>query len=106
MCIVLVPGVLQESQQWEVYPEGPAGCPDAESPEVSSASSGTDGEWLHGFKVSSNKLRERSVVQRKHGDSDEMTEPDSWSDVLHASNGFSLQLSWNIQGLQSYFRTP
>lgn len=35
-----------------------------------------------------------------------MTEPDSWSDFLRTSNGFSLQLSWNIRGLQSYFRTP
>lgn len=43
MCVVFVPGVLQESQQREVYPEGPAGCPDAESPEVSPASSGADG---------------------------------------------------------------
>ena len=40
MCIVFVAGVLKESQQWEVHSEGPAGCPDAESPQVPSTSSG------------------------------------------------------------------
>lgn len=37
-----VTGVLQKSQQWEVYTEGPAGRPDAESPQVPSPSSGTE----------------------------------------------------------------
>lgn len=37
-----IPGVLQKSQQWEVHPEGPAGCPDAESPQVPSPSTGKD----------------------------------------------------------------
>lgn len=40
MCIVFVPGVLKESQQWEVYTEGPASCTDAEGPQVPSAPSG------------------------------------------------------------------
>ncbi len=39
-CIVFVSGVLKESQQWEVYAEGPAGCPDAENPQVPSTASG------------------------------------------------------------------
>lgn len=39
MCIVFA-GVLKESEQREVYTEGPAGCPDAESPQVPSTSSG------------------------------------------------------------------
>lgn len=43
MCVyVFVAGVLKESQQWEVYTEGPAGCPDAESPQVPSTSSGRE----------------------------------------------------------------
>lgn len=37
---VFFAGVLKESQQWEVYAEGPAGCPHAESPQVPPASSG------------------------------------------------------------------
>lgn len=39
---LFVPGVLQKGQQWEVYSEGPAGRPDAESPQVPSASSGRE----------------------------------------------------------------
>lgn len=40
MYILFVPGVLKESQQWEVYTEGPASCTDAEGPQVPSAPSG------------------------------------------------------------------
>ena len=40
MFILFVTGVLQEGQQWEVYTEGPAGRPDAESPQIPSPSSG------------------------------------------------------------------
>lgn len=42
LCVVCFPGVLKESEQWEVYTEGPASCPHAEGPQVSSTSSG---EW-------------------------------------------------------------
>lgn len=38
MCVV--PGVLKESQQREVFAEGPACCPDAEGPQVPSTSAG------------------------------------------------------------------
>lgn len=32
--------MLEESQQREVFTEGPAGCPDAEGPQVPSTSAG------------------------------------------------------------------
>ena len=37
MCL---PGVLKESQQWQVYTEGPARRPHAEGPQVPPTSSG------------------------------------------------------------------
>lgn len=40
LCIVSVAGVFQAGQQWEVHTEGPAGRPDAESPQVPSPPAG------------------------------------------------------------------
>lgn len=42
---VFIPGMLQKGQQWKVYPEGPAGCSDAENLKVPSASSGSQ-TWI------------------------------------------------------------
>lgn len=50
MSLVFVAGMLKESQQWQVYTEGPAGGPDAESPQVPPTSSGREVR-LHSFKV-------------------------------------------------------